>query len=85
MTLYGKPVKTFALYAKSMAEFGANSTPRMDWSAPNQGEEFKLFQQRCELFFSVKDIRKEKQVDHILLMSGVEGLKKIQFVDTDRR
>ena len=49
---------------------------RMDWSSSNLAETFKLFKQRCELYFSVKDIKIAKQVDHILLLSGEEGLKR---------
>lgn len=50
-------------------------TPRMDWSNPDQGGAIKIFKQQCELYFSVKDTKKEKQVDHILLFTGANGLK----------
>ena len=49
--------------------------PRMDWSNPDLSGAIKMFKQRCELYFSVKDIKKEKQVDHILLFIGEEGIK----------
>ena len=39
-------------------------------------ESLKLFQQQWELFFSVKGIAENKQVDHILLLSGKEGLRR---------
>ncbi len=48
----------------------------MDWGASSLGEAFKLFKQWCELYFSVKGIKSEQQVDHILLLVGEEGLKK---------
>ena len=50
--------------------------PQFNWSAPNLSESFKLFQQQCNLMFDVKDIKKEKQVSHILLLTGQEGLKR---------
>ena len=49
--------------------------PRMDWEAGDPSQALKLFKQKCELYFSVKDVKKEKQVDHILLFSGEPGLK----------
>ncbi|XP_037075829.1 uncharacterized protein LOC119096928 [Pollicipes pollicipes] len=49
--------------------------PRTDWEAADQSLAIKLFKQKCELFFSVKEIKKEKQVDHILLSSGEPGLR----------
>ena len=49
--------------------------PRMDWDATDPSQALKLFKQNCELYFSHKDIKKEKQVDHILLFAGEPGLK----------
>ena len=43
---------------------------------PNLVESLKFFQQQCELFFSVKGIAENKQADHILLLSGKEGLRR---------
>lgn len=50
-------------------------TPRMDWSSPDVTTALKIFKQQCSLYFAVKDIKPEKQVDHILLFAGAEGLK----------
>ena len=35
-----------------------------------------MFKQQRELYFSVKDVAVEKQVDHILLFSGESGIRK---------
>ena len=47
------------------------------------------FKQQCELFFSVKGIAENKQVDHILLLLEKEGLRRYNSwsfgKDTDRR
>ena len=50
-------------------------TPHMDWANPDQGSAIKLFKQQCELYFSVKEVKKEKQVDHILLFTGANGIR----------
>ena len=42
---------------------------------PNLVESLKFFKQQYELFFSVKGIAENKQVDHILLLSGKEELR----------
>ena len=47
----------------------------MNWDAPDPSLALKLFKQKCELYFSVKEIKKEKQVDHILLFAGETALK----------
>ena len=49
--------------------------PTFDWNSLNLTESVKLFQQQCNLMFDVKEIKKEKQVSHILLLMGQEGLK----------
>ena len=49
--------------------------PFMCWEMPNLVESLKFFKQQCELFFSMKDIAKNKQVDHILSLSGKGGLR----------
>ena len=49
--------------------------PRMDWGRSDPVTAVKLFKQKCELYFSVKDVKQEKQVDHLLLFSGEQGLK----------
>ena len=46
-------------------------TPHMDWANPDQGSAIKLFKQQYELYFSVKG----KQVDHILLFTGANGIR----------
>ena len=30
---------------------------------------------QCELYFSVKEVKEEKQVDHILLFTGANGIR----------
>lgn len=47
--------------------------PQMDWSG-DVAMAFKLFKQRCEMYFSIMDIKADKQVDYILLLAGEEGL-----------
>ena len=54
----------------------ADSMPCMDWLSPNIGETFQLFKQKVDLYFSVKKITGENQVNHILLAVGDEGLKR---------
>ena len=54
----------------------ADSMPRMEWLSPNIGETFQLFKQKADLYFSVKKITGENQVNHILLAVGDEGLKR---------
>ena len=49
--------------------------PHMDLACPDLAKTFKLFKQKYQLYFSVKDMKKAKQVDRILLLSGEEGLK----------
>ena len=55
--------------------------PQFNWSAPNLSESFRHFKQQCNLMFDVKDIKKEKQVSHILLLTGQEGLKRFNSWD----
>ena len=46
------------------------------WTGPARNcLRHKLFKQKCQLYVGVKDVKKAKQVDHILLLSGEEGLK----------
>lgn len=54
---------------------GDSAVPRMDWDEPNLCKAMQLFRQRCLLYFSVKEIKKEKQTDHLLLFSGNQGLE----------
>ena len=49
---------------------------RMNWGSADLVHAFETFKQRCGLYFSVKDVKREKQVDHILLLSGEEGMKR---------
>lgn len=48
----------------------------MNWSVADLVAEYSLFKQRCKLLFSVRDIKKEKQVDYILLLIGTEGMER---------
>ena len=50
-------------------------TPRMDWNAPDLSETFALFQQQMRLYFSVRNIKIDKQLDNLLLALGANGLK----------
>ena len=50
--------------------------PFMCWETPNLVESLKFFNQKCELFFPVKGIAENKQIDSILLLSGKEGLRR---------
>ena len=49
--------------------------PRMDWSNADLAGTFKLFKQKCEIYFNVKDTKVDKMVNHILLYAGDEGLQ----------
>lgn len=53
----------------------AGLSPRMNWEDADQANSIQLFQQQCALYFSVKDIPVDKQVDHILLFMGATGIK----------
>ena len=48
----------------------------MDWDAPNTADSFKLFQQRLELYFTIKKTPAAEQVPIILLSVGEEGLRR---------
>ena len=45
------------------------------WASSHMPGSLKLFTQTCTLYFSVNDVKKEKQVDHILQFMGEVGLK----------
>ena len=47
----------------------------MNWSSPDLAGTFKLFQQKCDLYFTVRDINPERRASHILLYVGDEGLR----------
>ena len=49
--------------------------PQMDWSG-DVAMSFRLFKQKCEIYFSIMNIAEDKQVDYILLLAGEEGLRK---------
>lgn len=46
----------------------------LDCISSTLANNIKIFKQKCELYFSVKDMRTEKQADHILFFTGDEGL-----------
>ena len=50
--------------------------PFVSWETLYLVESLKFFKQQCELFFSVKGIAENKQVDHIVLLSGKKGLRR---------
>ena len=49
--------------------------PCMDWNAPDLSETFALFQQQMRLYFSVRNIKIDKQFDIILLTLAANGLQ----------
>ena len=49
--------------------------PRMDWSHPGQADAIKLFKQQCDMYLAIKNIEEGRQVDHILLFMGTQGLQ----------
>ena len=49
--------------------------PRMLWDDPDLPGAIAIFRQQCDLNFSVKNVRADKQVDHILLFMGAAGLR----------
>ncbi len=52
-----------------------DSSLQMDRSNPDTAGAFSLFKQRMQMFFRLKKIDKELQVDHLLLTAGEQGLK----------
>ena len=48
--------------------------PSMDWSMADRTAAYKLFKQKALMYFDCKDIKTEKQVSYILLMTGDEGV-----------
>ena len=49
--------------------------PPMDWNAPDLPDTFALFQQQIKLYFSVRNIKIDKQLDNLLLTLGAIGLQ----------
>ena len=49
--------------------------PSMDWSHPDRASTYKLFKQKACMYFECKDTHLNKQVAHILLMTGDEGVR----------
>ena len=58
-----------------------DNTPRMNRSSPDLPGTFKLFKQKCEIYFTVRDIQSEKRASHILLYVGDEDFKNVQLMD----
>ena len=46
----------------------------MNWPDPDKAKAMKLFRQQCEIIFCQKKVKKEDQVDNILLRTGLKGL-----------
>ena len=59
----------------------ADHMPKLDWGQADLSNAFKLFRQRCELYFTIKDIKDDLAVSHILLAVGEEGLKRYNTWD----
>ena len=60
----------------------------MDWTAADRTAAYKLFKQKVMMYFDCKEVKKEKQVSYILLMTGDEGLKMFNswgLSDTDSK
>ena len=55
--------------------------PCMDWTSANFGEAFELFRKCTQLYFSMNNIAGDKQIEHILLLSGEEGLRRRTLCD----
>ena len=53
---------------------GDIKAPAMDWSMADRTAAYKLFKQKAPLYCDCKDIKTEKQVSYILLMTGNEGV-----------
>ena len=49
--------------------------PRMSWDDPDLPGAIAIFRQQCDLYFSVKNVKQDKQVDHILLFTGPTGIR----------
>ena len=49
--------------------------PLVRFPDPDRANAVKIFHQQCDLYFSVKNVADNKQVDHILLFSGATGIK----------
>lgn len=47
-----------------------STTPHMNWVSNDFISVLSLFRQKCQFYFSVKEIKEEKQVDHIFLYNG---------------
>lgn len=63
-------------------------TPRMSWDDPDLPGSIAIFRQQCELYFSVRNIKPEKQVDHVLLFMGPTGIRMYNswgLTDTHRQ
>ena len=51
------------------------NTPCVNWNAPDLSEMFTLFQQQMSLYFSVRNINIDKQLDNLLHALGANGLQ----------
>ncbi|XP_063953999.1 uncharacterized protein K02A2.6-like [Lytechinus pictus] len=59
--------------------------PKLSWEDEDLPGAIQIFKQQCELYFSVKNVREEKQVDHILLFMGTPGLRMYNSWDLAER
>ena len=50
----------------------ANKIPRMTWDTVNPSEAFRMFKQRMELYFTLKNLKEEEKVATVLLAVGEE-------------
>ena len=53
---------------------------RMDWNAADLSETFVLFQQQMRLYFSVRNIKIDKQLNNLLLTLGANGPNKTESI-----
>ena len=54
----------------------ASDKPTLNWMSPNLPESYKLFEQKCNIYFDIKNTPVEKQVSYILFFTGDEGLRR---------
>ena len=66
-------MNVFAAYLKQNEK--NQNTPYMNWSSPDLVGTFKFYQQKCDLYFTVRYINPAQRASHILLHVGDEGLR----------
>ena len=49
--------------------------PKVNWDDLDLSSTVQMFKQQCVMYFLVKDVASDKQVDHILLFTGETGIR----------